>query len=80
MSGTDSDSSIIFVGESHKVQVHSVPSQLDITTIPETQERNTVPETPQNRTKILQCSGPGTVPETQGKNFIKNILNTFKKK
>ena len=47
MSGTDSDSPVVFVGESHKVQIHTVPNELEtIATIPETQEQTTVPETP----------------------------------
>ena len=83
MASTDSDSSIVFVGESHKVQIHSTPSTSNntttipstsnnITTIPETQEQNTVPETPHQRNKILKFSpGNGTIPETQGKNYFK---------
>ena len=69
MSGTDSDSSIVFVGESHKVQIHSIPdTSNNITTIPETQEQITVPETPHQKKKILNFSpGKSTIPETQGK-------------
>ena len=76
MSGTDSDSSVVFVGESHKVQIHTLPNQMEIiTTIPETQEQTTVPETPNTKKKILNFSpGKSTVPETQGKSNHKYSL------
>ena len=82
MSGTDTDSSIVFVGESHKVQIHSIPNTPNnITTIPETQEQISVPETPSKSTtkkKILNFPGTSTtIPETQGNNLLQNILNTF---
>lgn len=59
---TDSDDSVVFVAETHVVQLHEIPTQNPVNIVPETQ-------TPQRTRPILQDPAQWnitTIPDSEG--------------